>query len=166
MTSGLVKQLTDILNQENDIYDTISKLSNNKTQIIVEGKVAELENVVKIEQSLVMKIAKLEEQRENIVDKLCAQLGRKANEVTISDLLVLVGEKESRELKDSQLKIRETLNGLKQKNELNSKLLKNSLEYIDFSINVATSVGTLNNDYNSSGNTGDSKKRTIFDVKL
>ena len=115
---------------------------------------------------MVRKIAKLEDQRENIVDKLCAQLGRKAKEITISDLLVLVGEKESRELKDSQQKIRDTLNGLKQKNELNSKLLKNSLEYIDFSINVATSVGTLNNDYNSSGNTGDSKKRTIFDVKL
>lgn len=166
MDSSLIKQLTQILNQENEIYDTLAKLSNNKTQIIVEGKVQDLDSIVKIEQSLVIKISKLEQQREQIVESMCTQLGIKPEEVTLTEILKLASNDECVELKVCQEKMKTTLNGLKEKNEINSKLIKNSLEYIDFSLNMLTSIGTINNNYESTGETGDSKKRSIFDVKL
>lgn len=166
MDSSLIKQLTQVLNQENEIYDTLAKLSNNKTQVIVEGKVQDLDSIVRIEQSLVLKISKLEQQREEVVEIMCNQLGIKPEEVTISEILKLADNDESKELKNSQDKLRVTLNGLKEKNELNSKLLKNSLDYIDFSLNMMTSIGTINNNYESTGESGDSKKRSIFDIKL
>ncbi len=166
MKSDLIRQLTEVLDQENDIYDTLSKISNNKTNLIVGGKVNELESIVKIEQSLIIKISKLENEREGIVEKLCSLLDKKPEEITISGLAVQLGKSESDKLKACQEKMVNNITKLKNTNELNSKLIKNSLEYIDFSINMMTSIDIASNNYGSSGNSGDSKKRNLFDVKL
>ncbi len=166
MEATLTKQLVDILNRENDIYETLSKVSNNKTDLIVGGKVNELENITKIEQSLIIKIAKLEDERESIVDKLCIILEKKPEEVTISALVDKLGQEESDELKACQEKIVKTISNLRSTNDLNAKLIKNSLEYIDFSINMMTSIDNVNNSYGSSGMSGDTKKRNFFDMKL
>lgn len=166
METDLVKQLTVILNRENEIYETLSKLSNNKTDIIVAGKVNELENIIKIEQSLVIKIAKLEDQREKLVESLSFNLGKKPEDITLSELVEKIGERESAELKTCQDKIVKTINVLKTANELNAKLIKSSLEYIDFSINMMTSINTVTNSYGSTGHSGETNKRSLFDVKL
>ncbi|MDF2989312.1 MAG: FlgN protein [Eubacterium sp.] len=162
----MVAKLTEVLNKENEIYDTLYKLSNNKTDLIVGGKVQELENIVKIEQSLVIKIAKLEDQREKIVGELCTILGQKPEDITISELTARLGDEKSTLLKECQDKMLKNIDKLKNTNDLNSRLIKNSLEYIDFSINMMTSIDTVNNSYGSSGFVGDTKKRNLFDVKL
>jgi len=166
MEVGLARQLIDVLNQENEIYNTLSKISNNKTNLIVSGKVIELESIVKIEQTLILKISKLEAEREKIVDKLCSLLGKKPQDITISGLAEQVGQNESDALKACQEKIVNNIKNLKNSNDLNSKLIKSSLEYIDFSINMMTSIDTVNNSYGSSGHSGETKKRNLFDVKL
>jgi len=166
MEAGLVRQLTEVLNQENEVYDTLSKISNNKTNIIVGGKVSELESIVKLEQSLVIKISKLEDEREKIVEKLCNLLGKKPEEVTISGLASQLGQHESAKLLACQEKMVKNIKDLKNVNDLNSKLIKNSLEYIDFSINMMTSIDTVTNSYGSSGHAGATKKRNLFDVKM
>lgn len=166
METYLVGQLTEVLNKEYEIYDTLSKLSNNKTDLIVGGKVNELENVVKIEQSLVLKVSKLEDEREKIVENLCRVLGKKPEDITVSQLSEQLGENEASVLKQCQEKILKKLGALKNTNELNSKLIKNSLEYIDFSINMMTSIDTVTNSYGNTGHSGDTKKRNLFDVKL
>jgi flagellar biosynthesis/type III secretory pathway chaperone len=166
MDMELVKRLTDILAKENDIYETLSKISNNKTDLIVSGKVNELENIVKIEQSLVLKIAKLENERETIVETMSAILGKKSEDITVSELVEHLGQENSAELKACQDRMLKNIRNLKNSNELNSKLIKNSLEYIDFSINMMTSVGTVTNSYGSSGSADEGKKRSLFDVKL
>lgn len=166
MQTELIRQLINILNQENDIYETLYKISNNKKDLIIGGKVTELENIVKIEQSLVIKISKLEAKRENIVGELCGLLGQKPENITISWLASKLGAMETEQLKACQDKMLKNITELKDNNELNSKLIKNSLEYIDFSINMMTSIDTVSNNYGSSGHSGDTKKRNLFDVKL
>ncbi|HEY5586498.1 MAG TPA: flagellar protein FlgN [Ruminiclostridium sp.] len=166
MEESLVRALTEVLNQENEVYDTLLIISNNKTNLIVGGKVNELESIVKLEQSLVMKISKLEDEREKIVGKLCSLLGKKPEEVTISGLAAQLGQKEAAKLKACQEKIVKNIKNLKNTNDLNAKLIKNSLEYIDFSINMMTSIDSVTNSYGSSGHVGDTKKRNLFDVKL
>ncbi len=166
MEAELVRQLVNILNQENDIYDTLFKISNNKKELIIGGKVNELENIVKIEQSLVIKISKLEDEREKVVGELCSLLGQKPEDVTISWLTNKLGTEEASQLKVCQEKMVKKINELKDNNELNSKLIKNSLDYIDFSINMMTSIDTVSNNYGMTGQSGDTKKRNLFDVKL
>jgi hypothetical protein len=166
METELVGQLIDILNQENDIYDTLYKISNNKKELIIAGKVTELENIVKIEQSLIIKISRLEDAREDIVAELCGLLGQKPENITISWLTTRLGALEAAQLKACQERMVKNINSLKDNNELNSRLIKNSLEYIDFSINMMTSIDTMSNNYGNTGHSGDTKKRNLFDVKL
>ncbi len=166
METLLVEQLVQILDQENEIYDTLSKISNNKKDLIVGGKVQELDSIVKLEQALVVKISKLEDEREKVVGNLCTLLDQRPEDVTISGLAEKLGEKESAQLKVCQEKMLKKILTLKNANDLNSRLIKNSLEYIDFSINMMTSIGTVSNNYGSSGYSGDTKKRNLFDMKL
>lgn len=166
MEKTLTRQLADVLNRENEIYETIYKVSNDKTDLIVGGKVTEIESITKIEQTLIIKISKLEDEREQILGKLCDLLGKKPEEVTISTLIEKLGQDDADELKSCQEKIVGTINNLKKINDLNAKLIKNSLEYIDFSINMMTSIDTVNNSYGSSGFSGETKKKNFFDMKL
>lgn len=166
MDDQLVNELLDVLEQENRIYESFLKISKSKTNIIVEGKVSELENIVKLEQSLVLQVGRLETVREGLVEKLSAQLNIKPSEITVSELIKHVNKQSAGRLKVYQEKLSTVIGELKNSNDLNSKLIKNSLDFINFSINLVTEVGAANNNYGSSGQAGGSKKRNLFDVKL
>lgn len=166
MDSKLINELIDILEQENRIYEEILKISKNKTNIIVEGKVTELENIVKLEQALVIQMGRLENLREEVVEKLAASLRINPSDITISELAKHLEKEQSQKLKNVQDKLGGTLKELRNSNELNSKLIKNSLDYINFSINVLTDAGVLGNNYGNTGHVGEGKKRSFFDVRL
>jgi flagellar biosynthesis/type III secretory pathway chaperone len=163
----LIQDLVKVLDQEAKAYKDILKISKNKTGIIVEGKVAELENIVRLEQSLVIQIGRLEGKREELVAKLYEQLKINQQNLSLSELINNLNDAEAAEmLKVCQQELTKTIRELKNKNELNAKLIKNSLEYIDFSINLFASIHAEDNNYGSTGTVGDTKKRTFFDVKL
>ena len=159
-------KLVEVLNQEAAVYEDILKISRNKTNIIVEGKVSELESLVKLEQSLVLKMSRLEASREKLVEKLASELGIESQEPSISEIMERLGADETEKLKSCQLKMSEVLGEVKNLNGLNSKLIKNSLDYIDFSINLLTAAGSPNDTYGNTGHINDSKKRSFFDKKL
>jgi flagellar biosynthesis/type III secretory pathway chaperone len=162
----LVDQLVGVLKQETKVYDDILRISKNKTNTIIKGKVAELENIVKLEQALVMQIGKLEGAREKLVEELSAQLDMQSSEVTISDIVSKLKGEQADALKEYQEKMSSVLGDLRGANDLNSKLIKNSLDYISFSVNILTTNDMGSNNYGSSGSVSDSKKRRLFDVKL
>lgn len=166
MDGNLVKELIEVLEQENKVYEDILKISKNKTSVIVEGKVKELENIVKLEQSLVLQMARLEGQRESIVDKVSQSLKIDAADLTITELAKHLENEEARKLKWVQDKLGNTLKELKDTNELNTKLIQNSLEYINFSVNLLSDASSGSNNYGNTGQVGESKKKNFFDVKL
>lgn len=167
MDNELVEKLIDVLNKEADIYDDILKLSKNKTNVVVEGKVTELESIVKLEQTLVLKMGQLEGIREELAGKISAQLAVEPSEMTISQLSRLLKADEAEGLEKVQKKLSGVLSDLKTTNRLNTKLIKNSLDYIDFSLNLMTSTNVLTaNNYSNSGTVGTAGKRSLFDVKL
>lgn len=167
MDNALVEKLIEVLNKETDIYDDILKLSKNKTNVVVEGKVTELENIVKLEQTLVLKMGQLEGIREELIGKISAQLAIEPSKITLSELAKLLKADEAEGLKKVHTRLSGMLNELKTTNQLNTKLIKNSLDYIDFSLNLMTSTNVLTaNNYSNSGTVGTAGKRSLFDVKL
>lgn len=162
----LVKNLIDILNKESKIYEGILKLSKEKTDVIVKGKVTELEGITRAEQSMILQLGKLEEERETIVGELAGQLGVKPEDITVSELEKVLPKEQSRELKECSSKMTGLINNLRDTNGMNSKLIKNSLDYIDFSVNVLSNAGSSGDIYGKSGQSNDTKKRNFFDMKL
>ena len=166
METTLINELINILNDESRTYNDILKISKDKTNIIVAGKVAELESIVKSEQSLVFKVGNLEDKREQVVEKISKHMNIKITDLTISELIKHVKDDKADYLKKYQEDISVTVKELKSINVLNSKLIKNSLDFINFSINLMTSVGSMNNSYGNLGQESGNKKRSLFDRKL
>lgn len=166
MYTGFVSKLTDILEQERAIYQDILKMSRDKTNVIIEGRVSDLERIVSIEQSLIIQLGKLEDLRENLISEISSHLNIPSQELKISDIIVHVDKEQAEKLKSCQKGIEGTLNELMNINDLNSKLIKNSLDYIDFSINILSRLDSGINGYGSTGHVKSSGKRNFLDVKL
>lgn len=166
MDNQLINELIEVLEQESKIYDEILKISKNKTNIIVEGKVIELEKIVKLEQSLVLQMAKMEDQRELIVGKISKIIGMEPEKITLKNLVASMEKENGKILEQQQEKIGQTLKELTNANELNSKLIKSSLDYISFSLNLFASAGNVDNNYNVTGEKRAGKERNFFDFKV
>ena len=166
MHNLLADGLIDVLNNEVEIYREILKTSHDKTRIIVEGKSTELENLTRKEQTFYFQIADLEEIREKIVVKLSQQFEKAASEMTISLIANMLPQDKAQKLRIILVELSKILKEIKENNSLNSKLIKNSLEYIDFSINLLTGAEASGNLYGNSGQTNEGRKRNFLDVKL
>lgn len=162
----LLKELIDILNKELKIYNELLKLSKDKTDIIIKGKVSELENIVKNEQTLILKLGGMENKREGIIEGIAGKLDISSMELNISELVKKIEPSKAFELKQYQANFTGLLSELKEINDLNSKLVKNSLEFIDFSINMMTESANTGNNYGINGQVNNGGKRNLFDMKL
>jgi len=161
-----VDRLVEVLNQQADIYNHMLVKSKEKTDIIVNGKVDELDKITKLEKTLVSDIAKLERERETLVNKIANEIGVSPDQATMSELIKRLDKNETGKLEGLRKKISDTLNELKRINDLNSMLIKNSLEYAEFSLNILSAARVSDNNYGNSGKVSGSKNRSFFDVKL
>lgn len=164
--SNLINELNNVLEQEAAVYDDLLKISREKTRIIVKNKVTELEQMVKLEQALIFKVGRLEDERDKLVARIVEHLNIQTKNVSITGLLEHISGEESGKLATAREKLLKTIDELKTVNEQNSKLIKNSLEFINFSINLIAGTDTGSNNYGNTGQIGQSKKRTFFDRKL
>jgi flagellar biosynthesis/type III secretory pathway chaperone len=165
LDTALIDKLIDVLNKETSVYEGILKLSRQKTDVIISGKVSELEGITRAEQSVIMTLGKLEEERENLVEQIASQLDMKASDVKLSNLIKMLPKERAEKLKKCHDTLPKVFSDIQDANGVNSKLIRNSLDYIDFSINVLTSTGTIGN-YGNSGLSDDPKKKNFFDLKL
>lgn len=163
-----VNAVIDILKKEYDYYADILELSKSKKKIIVEGKVAELDKIVKLEQNMIFNIGQLEREREEEVGKLCKALDMDSTQVTISDLAKVLQPKLKKALGDIQDKLQDIFKQLKTVNDINGQLIEQSIEYIDYSINIFTGAGMETGSlYEDLGkNKGKQGKKNIFDTKV
>ncbi|NLV37415.1 MAG: flagellar protein FlgN [Clostridiaceae bacterium] len=164
MDTVMIDKLIEILNKEVAVYEGVLKLAKNKTDVIIAGKVSELEGITKLEQSSIITLSKLEEEREVLVGQLATELNIEPSELTLKILIKQLAKEQSKKLKSSIDVLPKIFNDLRNVNDLNSKLIRSSLDYIDFSMNVLTSTGSTGN-YGVSGQSEDSKKN-FFDLKL
>lgn len=162
-----IRELLSILDQIIRVYEDILGLAKEKTDLVVAGKVAELENLVKLEQSLVIQVGRLEQQREETVGKMAEALEMDKKDFTLSNIMSLLDHEQQKQIKEYGQKLIQTLEQLKATNDLNSKLIKHALEYIDFSLNLITTSPIPDNTYEDKGSTrGMGGARNLFDVKL
>lgn len=159
------EKLMHVLAQEASVYEDILAISKKKRDIIVAGKVSELESITKVEQSMVLGMHRLEEMREKALEEISAELGMKPDDARVSTLVERLAESAALKLKEWQGKMEGILDELRETNKLNSRLIRNSLEYMDFSINLMAAAGGDNN-YGQSGRMNVGKNRNLVDVKL
>jgi len=163
----IAEALAEILQQETLLYQDAADISAKKTDIIVHGKIEELDSLVKAEQAIILKIGRLEDEREKVVMALSEELDLDLEGVTLSDINSHLSSESYAKLDDCQKDLAGTLGSLKNTNDMNSQLIQNALDYVNFSVNLLTTNQDSGNNYSQDGDDGVGKeRRSIFDVKL
>ncbi|WDV46119.1 flagellar protein FlgN [Clostridiaceae bacterium M8S5] len=156
-------ELKKILAEECHIYNELLELTDNKTQVIMEGKTKELDAITKKEEKHILMIATLEKKREEIAIGLRNSL-KLAEDSNMTDIIDKLSLEDKKDFEEIRLKLIDVLDKIKQKNELNNTLISDVLEYINLNINLLTNTkqGSV---YNKKDNNYVQQNKSIFDVK-
>lgn len=152
--------LLSILEDEYRIYQTLHDLALKKKEVLIEGKVNELDEIVRTEQACIAAVSKLEDEREEWL---------KEHEMTgmedIHEVLENNSDEEKRQLSDFQERFKKLLQEVADVNEHNQALIEQALEYIEFSINlIGDALTSDNTTYEKRGT--DQKSSALFDEKI
>ncbi|QZY54321.1 flagellar protein FlgN [Crassaminicella profunda] len=164
--SKSIEQLILALNKECEIYQDYLNLANKKKAIIIEGNVKELERITQQEQDIIVNMGKIDQIRTAIVGNILHELDIEYIG-NISDLSNYLEPLYKTKVVDLKNKLESLLREIQHLNELNAKLIHQSLDYIDFNMNVITSLDTAGSTYGDEANEKDLKKKSsIFDAKV
>ena len=142
--ASLIEELIMVLGDEESVYAEIIPVAEKKTRIIVNNDLQSLNSITEEEQALIGRISKLEKKRQEVIRNIGIVMNKKESElnfITIIDLLK-DREKEQEELRKLHDKLKRTIDALKLINERNQMLIKQSIEMIDFDINLMQSLRT------------------------
>lgn len=134
--------LLDILQSQINIYREMFSLSLEKTSVLIKGNIAELERITKREESLIMRVGRLEEQRQVLHSALAAQFALSPDEMSSSELVNRVDEPYKLKFQKKFDEIKDVLSQISQVNNGNADLINNSLDFVNFSLNLLTSHST------------------------
>jgi flagellar biosynthesis/type III secretory pathway chaperone len=159
-----MENLLKILDEEIDLYKTILEVSNEKTLLLKENKVKELEEITKKEEGLVADVIAKEKVRIQEVKNICKRYGKPEQSLKIEELCEFIDNSKD-ELLNCKKEITKILEELKKVNKMNSVLINSSLEYVNFAVNMLTETSKKPT-YEAKGVQINSAQRNLFDIKL
>lgn len=140
--ASLIDNLTDVMNKESAEYSELLELSQSKTTAIVKGDVECLQEILGKEQRIIDRINKLDEERESNVKDICNVLNLPFGEIKVEQIVQMLERKpkEHDALQEAHLGLKRILDQMLMVNDNNKMLLKESMEMIDFELNLAKSA--------------------------
>ncbi|WP_139787075.1 flagellar protein FlgN [Cohnella massiliensis] len=119
-------------------HERMLELSEQKKQAIIRNEVNRLTEITTKESRLLKLISDTERQRRQNVEEYYLSKGLKPNpEATVSGIVQLeTNPREKTKLANLGERLVESVNRLKQLNELNMQLLKQAIEFNDFSLDL------------------------------
>ncbi|TCO67597.1 flagellar protein FlgN [Caldanaerobacter subterraneus] len=153
------ERLLGLLKEEMAIYEILLELATKKTDIIIHGKIKELDETVQMERNFIKKLVELEEKRENTLKEM-----GKGEGVTISEVIKSLPLEEAAQFNNVKERLSAVLKELEQRNDLNMALIEQALEYVNYSIKAISEA--LEEDKGIYGEKGSSKGYTsLIDKK-
>lgn len=168
MLAKSLLQLKESLIKEKEMYDGVLKLSKEKQDLIVKGKVKEIEALTQKEQVYIKHMGTFEKIRRSIFTNAAKELNIREVD-NVSELLLFIDEEAGKEIDSLRDEILKTINELKEVNEENESLIKKSLEFIDFNKELIASIqqeGPQNNDYTHKASERSKSSKSFLDMKI
>ncbi len=136
--ASLIDELIDVLNLEEKEYQDLILLSREKTPVIVKGDLEKLQKITEAEQFVVGKLNKLERRRTEVAKDIAVVLGKEEDELKVPDIIeILASQKAEQErLKEVYDRLKATLKEMVRLNDINKGLIQESLEFIEFNMNL------------------------------
>lgn len=166
--ASLIEELICVLEEETGCYEKLLNMADNKKDVIIKGDVPSLQEITKVEQELAGHILRLEKNRKQYVEDICLVLNKKPEEMTIQHLIEMLTGDEKIKLNNINENLVRIITDLQAHNEVHKKLIQQSLDFIDFTVNaVQSTTGMIQgNSYQAKGNRYDDYNgRNFFDAK-
>ncbi len=166
--AGLIHNLINTLKEQEECYEGLLTLAKYKTDSIVDRQMDLLEEVLTREQEFMGRAARLEKDREIILKDIANVLNLNFKTLTISALISKLDktpdeQKELQKVRENILKIVEEL---QYHNKTNEGLLRQSIDFIDFTLNALQSRNTYSsNSYQDKGDEAGQQGVSFFDTK-
>jgi len=165
MVSADLASLVEILETQARLYKDLLALAKEKQPVLVKGDLAKLEELTKKEREIVFQVGRLEEQRFKVQQVLANHFGVSGTELTISFLAKKIEDPFKTRLTGLGRELTVTLDELRNNNELNTQLIEQSLGYIDYMVNLLTSLDDTPTYQGQHGNNSQQTSR-LFDKKI
>ena len=169
--AGLIDELVNTMSQENDIYRELIPIAEEKTRVIIKNDLDALQKITEQEQLTIEKINALEKKREEVVVNIGTVLSRDPKELNMKALIKIMDKqpKEQKELSRIHDELDGNLRRLVTINDRNKELINQSLEMIEFNMNLIQSTRMAPGVNNYTRSAGESSIRQagtgMFDAK-
>ncbi len=136
--ASLMENLIEILNKESDSYEGLLETSRKKTAVIVRGDLEALTQLTEEEQAKTNIIVNLDKKRDEIMKDMANVLNKDVNTLKLTSLVEILSSRpgEQKALAAAIDRIKRSAGALLQVNRQNSELLKNSIEMVEFELNL------------------------------
>ena len=168
--ASLMDDLTQVLEQETVEYKKLTGLSENLREALIESDVPSVERLTAAQEEVSNEIQSLETKRAHIMNDIAVVLNKKPEELKVSALEETLAAQPAlqKRLATARTELKQTMDELKRINHTNQTLLRQSMELLEFDLNLFRSMRqapeTAN--YNKSAvNTGDLLGSRGFDAK-
>jgi flagellar biosynthesis/type III secretory pathway chaperone len=148
----LLDKLLGSLEQATDLYQSLFRVLQNEKDAVVGLNLQQLNEACKAKDNLLLKLRILEEQREQIMDRVAAELGRSPQRLTVTELALLVDKFYADRLRRCSADLVVLIEALQNATRQNKFLMSHSMQLIQGSYNLLNNLMAANPVYYSSGN--------------
>ena len=143
--------LIEVMREQLEAYKELLHIGNKKTDVLVNGDINALSDITQQEQNLILKLGKLEEERFELVKEFGKLYNKDVSELKADFFETIFKEEQAKTLTSIYNNLKAVLLEIKEQNDRNEKLIKNALDYINFSIKLLTDAGTIKANYGADG---------------
>ena len=165
--ASLMDDLTQVLENETVEYKKLVELSEGLKEALIESDVPSVERLTAAQEEVSNGIQSLETQRARVMNDIAVVLNKKPEELKVSMLEEsLAGQPALQErLAAVRTELKQTMDELKRVNQTNQVLLRQSMELLEFDLNLFRSMRQAPETANYNVNTGDLLGSRGFDAK-
>lgn len=149
----VIEKLLNILNLQKDVYHDITLIEEEKRGAIMKRAGKSIENLSVMQEKLLTEVDSLERERLRLMDnyRKFALLHQPGNEITLLDIIDSVDGKSAKALSDAGERLKKVLKKLKNVQEVNSVLLRDSMEFYEILLSGLKNSSTIKSGYGSDG---------------
>ena len=148
----LLNKLIGLLEHATELHQSLFAVVQNEKNAVVGLDLKQLNEACKAKDNLLLKLRILEEQREQIMVRLAAEIGCSSQGLTLTQLSLLVDESYARRLVDLSRDLLTLIQSLQDATQQNKFLMSHSMQLIQGSYNLLNNLMAANPLYYRSGN--------------
>ena len=140
--ASLIEDLINTLDREVSEYETLLELSKKKSAVIVSRDITALEKITDEEQVVMSRIATLDSKREIVTKDIADVLNKDVEALKLSVLIGLLSKtpNEQKRLMEVHDRLKTAVSAVRTLNESNRQLIDQTLEMVEFDINMMKSM--------------------------